>query len=294
MDVCSLENRVGSGMYHCLERVFQEDSAQGPTTSFPSRDEIGVEFASKILHTSYVRLIDIAPWKTANSNLSQYKKVPPHVKTDTIIPPASEIIPTIISSIRGPRHGRTVSVGPQSAADAYEAIAFREKVRRNSITNAGPLPSPLRYRVDDSANGHLDKQIPLRSRRSPLNALPTPPMTATSSVDNLAIDESALLSPPTPSASPSPSEGSSAVRSPSEDRRQDVRDDIQMFEKLQKPRVRYDVEVITKLIVYGGQLLQAKSCHVELIDIGIAWIAVEGGPILFYLTGLGLEGKGKT
>ena len=42
------------------------------------------------------------------------------------------------------------------------------------------------------------------------------------------------------------------VRTPSENRRQDAKDDIQMFEKLQKPRVRYDVEVITKLIVYGG------------------------------------------
>ena len=84
------------------------------------------------------------------------------------------------------------------------------------------------------------------------------------------------------------------VRSPSEDRRQDAKDDIQMFEKLQKPRVRYDVEVITKLIVYGGKLLKARSFWKELIDVGIAWIAVEGGPILFYLTGLGLEGKGKT
>jgi hypothetical protein len=45
-----------------------------------------------------------------------------------------------------------------------------------------------------------------------------------------------------------------------------------MFSKLQKPRVRYDVEVVTKLIVYSG----------------IAWLAVEGNPILFELIGLGM------
>ena len=219
--------------------------------------------------------------------------MPEHdVKTDTIIPPASEIIPNIISSIRGPRHGRTVSVGPQSVADAYEAIAFREKVRRNSITNTGPLPSPLRFRVNDASSRQSEKPAFLRPRRSPPQSLPTPPTTATSSVDNLAIDDSALLSPLTPSASPM--EGGSFVRSPSEDRRQDAKDDMQMFEKLQKPRVRYDVEVITRLIVYGGKLVKGCFRSMQLTGIGIAWIAVEGGPILFYYTGLGLEGNGKT
>lgn len=48
-----------------------------------------------------------------------------------------------------------------------------------------------------------------------------------------------------------------------------------MFSKLEKPRVRYDVEVITKLIVYAG----------------IAWIAVEGAPILFETIGLGITGQ---
>ena len=228
----------------------------------------------------------------AEQSFSHYKKVPEHVKTDTIIPPASEIIPNIISSIRGPRQGRTVSIGPQSAADAYEAIAFREKVRRKSITNTGPLPSPLRYRVDDGPNGYSDKSATLRPRQSPSQSLPTPPITAASSVDNLAIDESALLSPLTPSISPI--EGSSIVRSPSEDRRQDAKDDIQMFEKLQKPRVRYDVEVITKLVVYGGELVKCNYSSIQLTTLGIAWIAVEGAPILFYLTGLGLDGKAKT
>lgn len=43
-----------------------------------------------------------------------------------------------------------------------------------------------------------------------------------------------------------------------------------MFSALERPRIRYDVEVITKLIVYAG----------------IAWLAVEGNPIVFELLGL--------
>ena len=39
-----------------------------------------------------------------------------------------------------------------------------------------------------------------------------------------------------------------------------------------RPRVRYDVEVVTKLIVYSG----------------IAWWAVEGCPVIFEMVGLGL------
>jgi dihydrosphingosine 1-phosphate phosphatase len=46
-----------------------------------------------------------------------------------------------------------------------------------------------------------------------------------------------------------------------------------LFAHLQKPRVRYDVEVITKLIVYCG----------------IAWWACEGNPLVFEAIGLGLR-----
>ena len=47
----------------------------------------------------------------------------------------------------------------------------------------------------------------------------------------------------------------------------------ELFAHLLKPRVRYDVEVVTKLIVYSG----------------IAFFAVEGNPIIFELIGLGLK-----
>ena len=43
-----------------------------------------------------------------------------------------------------------------------------------------------------------------------------------------------------------------------------------MFDALERPRVRYDVEVITKLIVYAG----------------IAWLVVEGNPVMFTWFGI--------
>jgi len=46
----------------------------------------------------------------------------------------------------------------------------------------------------------------------------------------------------------------------------------EMFSRLEKPRVRYDVEVVTKLVVYTG----------------IGWLAVEVNPIIFELLGLGM------
>lgn len=51
----------------------------------------------------------------------------------------------------------------------------------------------------------------------------------------------------------------------------------ELFMQLAKPRVRYDVEVVTKLIVYAG----------------IAWIAIEAGPIFFEVVGLGMGVAGR-
>ena len=47
--------------------------------------------------------------------------------------------------------------------------------------------------------------------------------------------------------------------------RQDDLGEKEIFEKLTRPRVRYDVEVVTKLIVYTG----------------IGWLAVEAVPVLY-------------
>lgn len=62
---------------------------------------------------------------------------------------------------------------------------------------------------------------------------------------------SAIVSDDTPIVA----NGASTVpqRSASFNRRQDEREEKEMFSKLEKPRVRYDVEVVTKLIVYAGE-----------------------------------------
>ena len=59
--------------------------------------------------------------------------------------------------------------------------------------------------------------------------------------------EQVLYTPLTPGSA-----SGASSRRPSSERRQDEREEREMFSKLEKPRVRYDVEVITKLIVYTG------------------------------------------
>ena len=92
--------------------------------------------------------------------------------------------------------------------------------------------------------------------------------------------------------SPGTASGGSS-RQPSSERRQVVREEREMFSKLEKPRVRYDVEVITKLIVYSGMCGTSSFAMLDwlMIVVGIAWIAVEGAPILFETIGLGLSAQ---
>ncbi|EEY19428.1 long-chain base protein [Verticillium alfalfae VaMs.102] len=67
----------------------------------------------------------------------------------------------------------------------------------------------------------------------------------------------------------SPIEESRATDFPSPE--QDEAEEKEMFSRLTRPRVRYDVEVVTKLVVYAG----------------IAWLGVGMIPIMFEFVGLG-------
>lgn len=78
--------------------------------------------------------------------------------------------------------------------------------------------------------------------------LPTPAMSDVDLCKQMMGAETAVFTPLTPVTGGS----STPARRPSEDRREYEREDREMFSKLEKPRVRYDVEVITKLIVYTG------------------------------------------
>lgn len=153
--------------------------------------------------------------------------------------------------MRHPRRTRAVSVGPQSEADAYEALAYREKRRRDSVTSLGAT-SPSVKESNGSA-GYFDHAKP---NNQPLKVIPSGHL-PTSTSSNLARYEqmmgsgTAVYTPPTPISDAAFSHNSIS-RSASEDRRQNEEEERQIFSKLEKPRVRYDVEVITKLIVYTG------------------------------------------
>ena len=98
----------------------------------------------------------------------------------------------MITSIRRPRSD---SVGPQSTADAYEALAYQRRTRRAS---------------NEKMNGPRSQVI---------------------GGDN----EKALRA--------------------EEEAEQERREEAEIMMQIEKPRVRYDVEVITKLFVYSGKII---------------------------------------
>ena len=186
------------------------------------------------------------------------------------MPSVSEI-PSIFNSIRHPKRSRSVSVGPQSEADAYETLAFRERRRRQSKNEGTSNASQESKRI--SAQQSVPDYFALSTSKRPNNhshagGLPTPAASNSDIYSSMTEIETAIYTPPTP-GSMRISTGSNS-RGPSAERRQNEKEEREIFSKLEKPRVRYDVEVITKLIVYTG----------------IAWISVEGAPILFELVGL--------
>lgn len=178
---------------------------------------------------------------------SEYNKVPNQLKDDNVIPSVSEI-PSLLTSIRHPRKSRSVSIGPQSEADAYETLAYRAQLRRESksdITRANPGIDEKRSIQQDTPDYFGISTSSTSGRHPTAGLLPTP---ASSNLDlskSMTENETAIYTPLTPSSS----RGS---RQPSAERRQDEKEEKEMFSKLEKPRVRYDVEVITKLIVYTG------------------------------------------
>jgi len=198
----------------------------------------------------------------------EYKQVPPLRKDDNVIPPASEIS-AMMSHLRHPRK-RTVSIGPQSEADAREFIANREHRRRGSRSAASPqikaspkaqkggdlLPSPA---IDEEAIATCASEKLPESTESYMGAGSGHKKSSSRPFLQVNMADPNLLTPP-------PSDGGAS----SDSGKEDEKNDRQMFSGLEKPRIRYDVEVITKVVVYAG----------------IAWLAVEGNPVLFEWVGI--------
>lgn len=182
-----------------------------------------------------------------------YTKVPKNLKTDSVLPPISEI-PSLITSLRHPRKHRSVSVGPQSAADAYEALAFHDRQRRESNSSASRKRQMAGGQLNSdntdgayctikavSSNVLSDPRIPV---------LPNRTTSQTNLPNGVTLPDVFLDAKNTPGTLPNlvhPPE-----RRPSEDRREFEKERREIFSQVEQPRVRYDVEVITKLIVYTG------------------------------------------
>jgi len=217
---------------------------------------------------------------------SQYTIVPPLRHDDHVIPSASDI-PGLLA------RRRAVSIGPQSAADAYETIAYRQKRRRESLeslSNKGSQPtsptSPSNEYINASKSHSRQKSLSDSRANKPsivpgTNLLPTPLASRVHSYERMmgSSAEEVLQSPITPPTmeqdynsgdlEPFP-KFEPDFKNPEDTMHEE--EDRKIFLSLKPPRVRYDVEVVTKLIVYSG----------------IAWLAVEGNPRFFETVGLGL------
>lgn len=151
----------------------------------------------------------------------------------------------MLKNLAHPRK-RSVSVGPQSAADAYETLAYRNRRRRESINSAdGILPEAVEINHTDRTH-----RSSARSEETPLGVgfLPTPVASRVQSHEQMMGTGSStsklVLTPPDSDTD----FAGEAVQTPAEAENEKR----ELFRKLMIPRVRYDVEVVTKLIVYTG------------------------------------------
>jgi len=162
----------------------------------------------------------------------------------------------MLSNLRHPRK-RGISIGPQSEADAREFIANRERKRRESRSSADGNESRPQLTKPPGGSFYISKVAEesdaTKQKRYENNSgsfgVATPLATPGQKGELLQPDPFNTL-PLTPPASDS-GNGSDAGREENEER-EDAEQDHKMFLALAKPRVRYDVEVVTKLVIYAG------------------------------------------
>lgn len=193
---------------------------------------------------------------------SEYKNIPLRLRVDNVMPNVSDL-PNLITAVRYPGRGRSVSVGPQSAADAYETLAYRERRRRESVDSTSGMQiketvENIQGTGDDTNGTH--NPINSNNHNSPSNTNHT---TARSSAVNhpRPSDFEKMMGEGIVIVSPAQETGDEKKGRDAEEPEPDVyigqHDELgekEVFSKLIKPRVRYDVEVVTKLVVYAGML----------------------------------------
>lgn len=166
---------------------------------------------------------------------SEYKDVPLHLRDDNVMPNVSDL-PKLVRSFRGPGRGRSVSIGPQSAADAYETLAYRERKRRESLESDGGSRGPRGKQSSRSLREKAAAEDGECSRASGVQ-----------SGGRLAEFEKQM------GTGASESSGEAVTGADPYLSQEDELDEKEVFSKVVKPRVRYDVEVVTKLVVYAGK-----------------------------------------
>lgn len=226
-----------------MERNHEALVAAHSPSYLPRVGEIGSHSSSEIFYQCLVR----SPFFYVLYRVCllicsrEYSTVPAQLTDDEVLPKMSEI-PSILNNISHPRR-RAVSVGPQSEADAYETLAYREKRRRES-RSGGNRPSPGweadKHGVSAAVNGRPSPSA-LARRPTKLNDYENMMGTGTPRYNSphepgTDGDRTDRSSPPVPFP-------------PYEE----PPDEAEMFRQIKRPRVRYDVEVITKLIVYSGK-----------------------------------------
>lgn len=216
-------------------------------------------------------------------NASKYTSIPTLHGDDNLIPSASEL-PHKLMNLTHPRK-RSVSVGPQSAADAYETLAYRNRRRRESVNSMdGGFPEDATWSpTTPSSKPQTPALEKAESQTLGASLLPTPMQSRMHSYENRMGTGKIQTNITTPPDSEVDIAGNVLLLDDENEKRE-------IFMMLTKPRVRYDVEVVTKLIVYTGMYSPLLEQFDQLANhcTGIAWIAVEINPLLFEFVGLGM------
>jgi hypothetical protein len=192
-------------------------------------------------------------------NASKYTSIPTLRDDDNLIPPASEL-PERLMNLAHPRK-RSVSVGPQSAADAYETLHYRNRRRRESVGSLdGGVPEEETW--SPSPRLQSKPQTPALEKAEPqllgASLLPTPMQSQVYSYQRemgtgqVCVPEKNATTPPESNMTGADNTIQLSQALTDEENETEKRE---LFMKLMKPRVRYDVEVVTKLIVYSGEYL---------------------------------------
>jgi hypothetical protein len=205
---------------------------------------------------------------------SEYKKIPSRLRMDNVMPSVSDL-PSLINSIRHPGRGRAVSIGPQSVADAYETLAYRDKRRRDSLSNDAIIGSASSSRAHSKEKASYfaqdafgsDKDTAISSQIRTNGHLPKPGHSTIKSYEQMMGSGHVLFTPNTPGDGLTTEDEADIVVG-----RENELGETEIFSRIERPRRRFDVEVVTKLVVYAG----------------IAWLAVEIAPISFELLGIGM------